>query len=132
MTLNKLLLVILLWAPSGLGNAAELIHYSDWSDKNKRDFWLSNAGMMLDWATTRDMAGKWDTCQCKELNPILGDYPSRSRVDNYMLANIALNYLFAASIPVESDRSNYLQLRAGLHAAAGLSNAIQFEARWHF
>ena len=65
--------------------------WEDWNQSTKDSFARSTNWIMLDWHSTDMIAADgWDGF--RELNPILGETPSREEVGFYMLGRIGLNY----------------------------------------
>ena len=65
--------------------------WEDWNQSTKDSFARSTNWIMLDWHSTDMIAADgWDGF--RELNPILGETPSREEVGIYMLGRIGLNY----------------------------------------
>ncbi len=67
------------------------IAWEDWDQSTRDSFARSTNWIILDWHST-DMLAADDWNGFRELNPILGEAPSRETVGLYMLGRIGLNY----------------------------------------
>lgn len=56
---------------------------------------------VLDWGTTLDIAARPD--EFYEMNPILGEYPSRGQVNAYMFTGAILHPIVTHLLPREAD-----------------------------
>jgi len=65
--------------------------WEDWDQSTQDSFARTTNWIMLDWHST-DMLAADDWDGFIELNPILGETPSREKVSLYMLGRIGLNY----------------------------------------
>ena len=101
-----------------------------WSDRSK--LWAATSAIALanDWATTRDMTQRYNEGY-HELNPILGRYPSRDRVDLHFLIAIPAVYLIADNIESDINRTRWLQLVTIVEGAVSLNN-VRIGLRWGF
>jgi len=68
-----------------------------WTNEQKILQGTSLALRVADWGTTLDIADKPD--KYREVNPILGDHPSKGRVNTFFASSIILNYLIADNLP---------------------------------
>ena len=82
---------------------------SSWISPENLAIGLSTTAIIADWATTRDATRMWDTCNCKETNRWLGEYPTTQEVDRYFLTYIplhwALNWWLRTSSPAPWKRT---------------------------
>jgi len=69
-----------------------------------------NALLITDWAQTRYIAENPD--EYHEINPILGEHPSRSRVDNYFAASWLFNQIVVRELG-DKNRRTYQSLVIG-------------------
>ena len=101
-----------------------------WSDRSK--LWAATSAIALanDWATTRDMTQRYNEGY-HELNPILGRYPSRDRVDLHFLIAIPAVYLIADNIESDLARTRWLQLVTLIEGTVSLNN-IRIGLRFGF
>lgn len=83
--MRAILLTLLLLIPSAAWA------WEDWDTATKNSFARTTNWIILDWHST-DMAAAdgWDGY--REMNPILGSYPSREDIAVYMIARIGINY----------------------------------------
>ena len=82
--MRKILLILLL-----LPNWA--FAWQDWDKKTQDSFARTTNWIMLDWHSTDMLAADgWNGF--RELNPVLGEAPSREELGVYMLGRIGLNY----------------------------------------
>lgn len=93
--------------------------WDTWSENDKKMFVASSIAITADWLTTRDMSqryneGYWET------NPILGRYPSTSRVDLYFIGMLVSNYYLADW--AGRHRTFYLGVRTVTHGSAAVNN----------
>ena len=95
--------------------------WEDWDRETKTMFVASSIAITADWATTRDMTGRYDEGYY-ELNPILGSYPTRTEVDLYMIGMLVTNYFITDWLPKE-HRIFYLGVRTITHGSAAHNNA---------
>jgi hypothetical protein len=118
-------IILLLLLPSKTVQAQE-----PWSDRSK--FWAATSAIALanDWATTRDMTHRYSEGY-HELNPILGRYPSRDRVDLHFLIAVPVVYLIADNIESDRNRTRWLQLVTLVEGTVGLNN-VRIGLRWGF
>jgi len=58
---------------------------------------LSTSLQIIDWGQTLDIADKPD--QYSEINPIVGEHPSRGRVNTYFAVSVLSNILIAHLLP---------------------------------
>lgn len=65
--------------------------WEDWDQSTRDSFSRTTNWIMLDWHSTDQLAAD-DWNGFRELNPILGEAPSRETVGLYMLGRIGLNY----------------------------------------
>jgi len=112
--MRALLLSLLLLVPSAAWA------WEDWDLETKTMFVASSIAITADWATTRNMTHRYDEGY-RELNPILGDYPSTSQVDAYMIGMLVTNYFITDWLPKE-HRIFYLSYRTVTHGAAAHNN----------
>ena len=108
----RALLFLLLLIPS------VALAWEDWSQNTRDSFARTTNWIMLDWHST-DMLAADDWNGFVELNPILGEAPSRERVGLYMLGRIGLNYWIH---DIGYGESVYYQLGTVGHALAAANN----------
>ena len=97
--------------------------WSDWQDHDKALFVASSVAMTADWATTRSYARNWSAYPgTRETNPILGSYPSTTKVDVYFVVLLVSNYYITDLLPDNAVRSIYLTVRTYDHASAARHN----------
>ena len=104
--------------------------WSDWSPETKGLFVASQLAIAADWATTRYGVSHGFPNNTYETNPILGRYPSRDRVDLYMIGMLIGNYYVTDWLPAEY-RNFYLGVRLVTHAGAAHNN-VQLGWRLQF
>ena len=112
--MRALLLSLLLLIPSAAWA------WEDWDQETKTMFVASSIAITADWATTRNMTSRYDEGYY-ELNTILGPYPSRDRVDAYMIGMLVTNYFITDWLP-EEYRIFYLGVRTIAHGSAANNN----------
>ena len=113
--MRALLLSLLLLVPSAAWA------WEDWDRETKTMFVASSIAITADWATTRNAADQgWPGV--RETNPILGDYPSTSEVDVYMIGLLVTNYFITDWLP-EEYRNFYLGVRIFTAGGAAYNNA---------
>ena len=95
--------------------------WSDWSGDTQAMFVASNLAIVADWATTRYGVSHDFPNNTYETNPILGRYPSRDRVDLYMIGILISNYYITDWLPAEY-RNFYLGWRTVTHGSAAHNN----------
>ena len=111
----RYILLLLVSLSSSIAQA----EWDDWSLDDQRMFVASNIAMAADWATTRNMTGRYDEGYY-EINRILGPYPSKDRVDLYFAGMLIANYFIADY--AGDYRTYYLFIRTGAHGAAAANN----------
>jgi hypothetical protein len=91
--------------------------------------------LLLDWHTTRNLAASNWCYQsvtrdhtCWELNPILGQYPTVSRVDNHFLVVGLVVYALVEFVP--EYRTDILRTLVVTEGLAVGNNVIRFGFRW--
>ena len=98
-----------------------------WTQEQKNWYIASNVMLALDWGTTRDIS---KNREYTEVNPLLGKYPSTSRVNNYFLGYFIANYLIASNLSSE-NRTNYLKIVTTLEfMAVGNNLALGLRVRF--
>jgi hypothetical protein len=91
----------------------------EWTTTNKSLFVTSTALLVADWGQTRYVSKHPEHYQ--ETNPLLGDYPSTSRVNNYFAGVLIGNFLLTHFLSAEYR--NYFQIfLIGAEARAVTSN----------
>jgi hypothetical protein len=110
----KLFLAILLWIPS------VCFAWSDWTAEQKNWFLASNAAMLGDWATTRNMTRRYSEGYW-ERNPLLGRHPTAQQVDLHFATWMIANY-FIADYFKGSNRTLYLKIVTGVESAMVINN----------
>ena len=129
MSRSFILVISLLFSQCSYGQSRE------WTPDQRELAAVLAAELVLDWHTTRNLAaGNW--CYqparrdhaCWELNPILGQYPDVSRVDNHFLAVGLMVYVLADHIP--EYRTDILRALAITEGLAVGNNIIKFGWRW--
>ena len=110
---NIVLSIILLFASQ--------VHaqWSTWSTDEQRMFVAANIAIVADWATTRNMSGRYNEGYY-EKNKILGPYPSRDRVDLYFVGMLISNYYLTDYLG--KYRIYYSLYRTTLHGGAAINN----------
>jgi len=83
--MKRLLLSLLLLIPSAA------LAWEDWDQSTRDSFARTTNWIVLDWHST-DMFAAEDWDGFRELNPVLGETPSREAVALYMLGRIGINY----------------------------------------
>lgn len=94
--------------------------WNEWDSTDQALFVASSLAITADWATTRygvrsPVKGVYET------NPILGKYPTTSKVDAYFILLLATNYIAADLMPNEY-RGLYLTVRTTSHGYAASKN----------
>ena len=83
--IKYLLIVIFLSVPS------TAIAWEDWDSKTRDSFLRTTNWITLDWHSTNlSAADGWNGV--RELNPILGPYPTQEEIALYFVARVGLNY----------------------------------------
>lgn len=121
--INKLILILALTA--GSCNSA-LAAYSDWSEKEQRQYKIFISLQTIDTAQTLRMVNcqKDPMCNLYERNPILGPRPSAEKVVAFkLLTNIVLYKLLDRP---RTDRSRALKWMNGTSTIVVISNGIHF------
>lgn len=72
-------------------------HPAEWNDTDRALMATALALHVLDWAQTREIAKPGNGVH--EINPILGEYPSRRDVDAYFLGTSLLMFVAAHALP---------------------------------
>lgn len=98
----RILLLILLWFP--LAAKAEL--FDGWTDSEKKLFAVNTAFVTLDYATTYNLL--YVQGGFKELNPLLGQQPSKEKLLLFTLSRIALTYVIVDHISNHDERKKWL------------------------
>lgn len=108
-----------------------LAGWDQWSQTDRELFIASSIAMAADWSTTRYATRRWDTCKCRETNPILGPFPSTARLDAYFVLLLATNYVVGSMLPDEY-RGMYFTVRTVSHGWAAHHNMTEFGWRMRF
>jgi hypothetical protein len=110
----KKLLAILLWLPSASWA------WSNWTTEQQNWFLASNAAILGDWATTRNMTRRYAEGYY-ERNPLLGRHPTTQAVDLHFVTWMVANY-FAADYFQGRNRTLYLKVVTGMESALVINN----------
>lgn len=86
-----------LWAPAGR------VWAGDWSSADSARQWTYTALHIADWGQTLDIVGRPD--EYHETNPLLGEHPSRGKVNRYMATTLAAHWLIASWLPAKPRRA---------------------------
>ena len=121
--MRAILLSLLLLIPSAAWA------WEDWDRETKTMFVASSIAITADWATTRNMSGRYDEGYY-EKNPILGKHPTTTEVDLYMIGMLVSNYFITDWLPKEY-RMFYLGVRTISHGSAAHNN-MQIGLRLQF
>lgn len=113
--MRKLIFILLLWA------APVRAEWSSWDSDTRALFVASTVAIAADWATTRYGVTHGFPNNTYETNPILGRYPSRDRVDLYMIGILISNYYITDWLPPQY-RNFYLGWRTIEHGTAAHGN----------
>jgi len=106
-----------------------------WTEEQRVLAGILAVEILADWWTTRDLArSNW--CYqpvtrdhlCWELNPILGSYPSESRISNHFLVVGLLVYVLADQLP--EYRTDILRTLVVTEGLAVGNNVVRFSWRW--
>ena len=114
-TMRVLILILVLWA------TPVCAEWRDWSRDTQALFVASNVAIVADWATTRYGVTHGFPNNTYETNPILGRYPSRDRVDLYMIGILVSNYYITDWLSPQY-RGFYLTWRTIEHGTAAHGN----------
>lgn len=101
--MKKFLCAILLCFTSAV-NAG----WQDWTSEQRQWYVASNAMILADWSTTRDLTRRYDEGY-RELNPILGSHPSIGRVNVHFVSALIGHYFLTDWLDGD-NRTFYLQL----------------------
>ena len=114
--MKKLTSILLLLS---LSNCALLQHPDKWSkeDKTREVTWLTLH--TIDCGTTLDIADQQN--KYYEINPLLGEHPSRSKVYKYMLVTAILHPIIVNYLP-SKQRKWYQILSIGVSGACVVNN----------
>ena len=108
--MKQLFLSILLALMTASANA-----WQDWTKTDQQLFVASSMAITADWATTRWAArNNWPN-NTYEKNPLMGSYPTVSRVDNHFIVVLISNYVITDLLP-KGSRTAYLTVRTVQHA----------------
>lgn len=121
--INKLILILALTAGSC---DSALAAYSDWSEKEQKQYRLFVALQMIDTAQTLQMVNcqKYEYCNLYEANPLLGPRPSAGKVIAFkVLGNVLLYKLLDKP---RTNRSKALRWMNATSTIVVVSNGIQF------
>lgn len=89
--------------------------WQDWTKTDQQLFVASSIAITADWATTRWAArNNWPN-NTYEKNPLMGSYPTVSRVDNHFIVVLISNYVITDLLP-KGSRTAYLTVRTVQHA----------------
>lgn len=113
--MRTLLFIVCLWA------APVRAEWSSWDSDTRALFVASTVAIAADWATTRYGVTHGFPNNTYETNPILGRYPSRDRVDLYMIGILVSNYYITDWLPPQY-RGFYLTWRTATHGFAAHNN----------
>ena len=119
----KTVIVFLLLIFPVLVSAGEIDQNKWWGEKwSKQDYILEGTWQvihLMDWGTTLDITRHPD--KYKEMNPILGEHPSRERVNIYMFSG-ALVHAGVTYILPPKYRSYFQGVTIGMSGAYVLNN----------
>lgn len=119
---NIVLSIILLVSSSAFAQ------WATWTQDEQKMFVASNIAIVADWITTRNMTSRWGE-GFYEKNPILGPYPSRDRVDIYMIGMLVSNYYLTDW--AGKYRIYYSVARTAVHGSSAVNN-YRVGLRLHF
>jgi len=122
--MKTLLLSLLLLLP-----ATVVAGLDDWTEEQRKWYAASVVVTVADWATTRDMTRRYHEGY-HETNPIMGQYPSRQRVDQHFLTVLVANYFIADNLS-SRNRTVYLQFFT-VGQAAVVANNLNIGLRIRF
>jgi hypothetical protein len=109
------LLIILMLLPNNL------IAADEWSTRDKSLEATWQVLHFIDWRQTRTIAKNPD--DCREMNPILGEHPSTTEVDIYMITGAILHPIVTHFLP-EKYRPWWLGISIGMSGACVVNNFI--------
>ena len=121
--MKKILLFILIL----FLNTSCLAEWNSWQDRDKALFVASEVAILADWATTRYATRNWNNTTYHETNPILGQRPSTSFIDFYMMTLLLSNYYITDRLSDEI-KPYYLTFRIAIHGYAAHRN---MQINWH-
>ena len=125
--INKLILILALTAGSCDSVSAA---YSDWSEKEQQRYKLFVSLQMIDTAQTLRMiqCQKYDYCNLREANPLLGSHPSVEKVIVFkLIGNVVLYKLLDNP---RADRIRALRWMNGMGTVVVVSNGIQYRKQF--
>lgn len=109
---------------------------STWTDEQRVLAGILAVEIVQDWHGTRDLA-RHNWCYdprlvndhgCVELNPILGRYPSTSRIDTHFIVSGLALYLLLEFVP--EYRTDILRISVITEGLIVGNNVIRFGWRW--
>mgnify|MGYP006083457119 CR=1 FL=1 len=124
--INKLILILALTAGSC---DSALAAYSDWSEKEQKQYQTFISLQLIDTAQTLQMVNcqKHASCNLYELNPFLGTHPSAEKV---VVVKLIGNVVLYKLLDQMTDKSRFLRWGNGLGTIVVVSNGIQYQRQF--
>ncbi len=98
--------------------------YSDWSEEEKNWFIASNAAIVFNWGTARDMSKRYGERYYAQngtfIRAMEGNQPSTQAVDFFFVFRLATNYFITDYLT--EYKKPYLIMTTFTHTANGINN----------
>ena len=98
--------------------ASPVYAWQDWDQKTREQFAATSVSIGLDWHST-DMAARnnWHNRNYHELNPVLGEHPTRGEIGLYMIGRLGLQYYL-----YDNGYNNFANFAGAIHTFAAINN----------